>query len=108
MNSVNEALELLVGRDQLQGVTGSKNNQEVNAWQQTTVEKLPVVLILHLKCFNYQRNSCTKILKKVDYPIDLKIDSSKYIIIFHLILFAMIFDFISVYNSIYMYINIYN
>lgn len=77
MNSVKEAFEVLVGRDQLQGVTGSKSNQEVTAWQQMTIEKLPVVLILHLKWFNYHKNGCTKILKKVDFPIELKIDSSE-------------------------------
>lgn len=72
--SVREALEILVGRDQLEGVTGSKSKQEVVAWQQMTVEKLPVVLILHLKWFNYRSDGCTKILKTVEFPVELKID----------------------------------
>ncbi|XP_020801462.1 ubiquitin carboxyl-terminal hydrolase 10 [Drosophila serrata] len=73
--SVKEALEILVGRDQLEGVTGSKTKQEVVAWQQMTLEKLPVVLILHLKYFDYRSDGCTKILKKVEFPVELKIDA---------------------------------
>ncbi|XP_034656987.1 trithorax group protein osa isoform X8 [Drosophila subobscura] len=73
--SVKEALEILVGRDQLEGVTGSKTKQEVVAWQQMTLEKLPVVLILHLKYFDYRSDGCTKILKKVEFPAELKIDA---------------------------------
>ncbi|XP_037938976.1 ubiquitin carboxyl-terminal hydrolase 10 [Teleopsis dalmanni] len=73
--SVKEALEILVGRDQLEGVTGSKTKQEVVAWQQMTLEKLPTILILHLKWFDYKSDGCTKILKKVDFPVELKIDT---------------------------------
>ncbi|XP_018804399.1 PREDICTED: homeobox protein 5 [Bactrocera latifrons] len=73
--SVKEALEILVGRDQLEGVTGSKTKQEVVAWQQMTLEKLPTILILHLKWFDYRSDGCTKILKKVEFPVDLKIDA---------------------------------
>ncbi|ALC43495.1 CG32479 [Drosophila busckii] len=73
--SVKEALEILVGRDQLEGVTGSKTKQEVVAWQQMTLEKLPIVLILHLKYFDYRSDGCTKILKKVEFPVELKIDA---------------------------------
>lgn len=75
--SVREALENFVGRDQLEGVTCSRTNQEVAAWQQVTLEELPVVLVLHLKCFDYKRDVCTKILKTVDFPVELKIDPSK-------------------------------
>lgn len=72
-----EALEILVVKDQLEGVTCSKTNQEVAAWQQVTLEKLPVVLILHLKWFDYKMDSCTKILKTVEFPIELRVDASK-------------------------------
>ncbi|XP_055686779.1 uncharacterized protein LOC129792079 isoform X2 [Lutzomyia longipalpis] len=73
--SVKEALEILVVKDQLEGVTCSKTNQEVAAWQQVTLEKLPVVLILHLKWFDYKMDSCTKILKTVEFPIELRVDT---------------------------------
>jgi ubiquitin carboxyl-terminal hydrolase 10 len=74
---VYQALENLVGRDQLEGVTCSKTNQEIAAWQQVTLEELPVVLILHLKCFDYKMDGCTKIVKTIDFPVELKIDSSE-------------------------------
>lgn len=72
-----EALENFVNKDQLEGVTCTKTNQEVNAWQQMTLEKLPYVLILHLKWFEYRGDDCKKILKSVEFPIELKLDSSK-------------------------------
>lgn len=75
VKSVNEALEALVIKNQLEGVTSSKTNEEVEAWQQVNIEELPVVLILHLKCFDYKLESCTKIVKALEFPIDLKIDS---------------------------------
>lgn len=76
-NSVREALDNFFGKDQLDGFTCSKTNQTVVAWQQMALEKLPLVLVLHLKWFNYKIDGCTKILKMVEFPIDLKIDSSE-------------------------------
>lgn len=76
-NSVKEALENFVNKDQLEGVTCTKTNQEVNAWQQMTLEKLPVVLILHLKWFEYKGDDCKKILKSVEFPIELRLESSE-------------------------------
>ncbi|XP_067003840.2 ubiquitin carboxyl-terminal hydrolase 10 isoform X2 [Anabrus simplex] len=73
--SVKDALELLVGRDQLEGVTCSKTNQEVEAWQQVTLQELPLVLILHLKWFDYKLDGCSKIVKTVEFPIDLSVDA---------------------------------
>lgn len=75
--SVREALENLCARDSLEGVTCSRTNQEVTAWQQVTLEELPVVLILHLKCFDYKKETATKILKTVEFPVELKLDQSK-------------------------------
>ncbi|KAK7869965.1 hypothetical protein R5R35_013739 [Gryllus longicercus] len=72
--SVKEALDLLVGRDQLEGVTCSRTNQEVEAWQQVTLEELPLVLVLHLKWFNYKLDGCSKIVKTVEFPVDLKFE----------------------------------
>lgn len=72
--SVKDALDLLVGKDQLEGVTCSKTKQEIAAWQQVTLEELPIVMILHLKCFDYKMDGCTKILKTLEFPIELKID----------------------------------
>ncbi|XP_063702716.1 putative mediator of RNA polymerase II transcription subunit 26 isoform X2 [Culicoides brevitarsis] len=73
--SVNQALDLLAGRDPLEGITSTKTNQEVTAWQQVTIEELPVVLILHLKCFDYKQDGCTKITKSLEFPVELKIET---------------------------------
>ncbi|KAL7298392.1 hypothetical protein TKK_0008731 [Trichogramma kaykai] len=74
-DSVKTALELLVGKDPLEGMTCSKTKQKIEAWKQVTLEDLPVILILHLKWFDYNLDGCSKILKSVEFPIDLKIDS---------------------------------
>ncbi|KAL0871748.1 hypothetical protein ABMA27_004251 [Loxostege sticticalis] len=66
-NSVKDALELLANKDTLEGVP--------DAWQQLSLEQLPVVLLLHLKCFQLDAEGHTaKIVKNIDFPIDLKID----------------------------------
>ncbi|EFA01234.1 ubiquitin-specific protease [Tribolium castaneum] len=75
VKTVREALEALVTKNQLEGVTNEKTNEEVEAWQQVTLEELPVILILHLKCFDFKLDGCTKIVKALEFPIDLKIDS---------------------------------
>lgn len=77
VTTVKEALEALVSKNQLEGVTSSRTNEEVEAWQQVTIEELPVVLVLHLKCFDFKLDGCTKILKALEFPVDLKIDNSK-------------------------------
>lgn len=74
---VEEALEVLVCKNQLEGVTSSRTNEEVEAWQQVTLEELPIVLILHLQCFDYKLDGCSKIVKALEFPVDLKIDASK-------------------------------
>ncbi|XP_043685203.1 ubiquitin carboxyl-terminal hydrolase 10 [Vespula pensylvanica] len=73
--TVTRALEILVGKDQLEGMTCSKTKQQIEAWKQVTLEELPVILILHLKWFDYKLNGCSKIFKKVEFPIDLKVDA---------------------------------
>ncbi|EZA59052.1 Ubiquitin carboxyl-terminal hydrolase [Ooceraea biroi] len=76
--SVRSAFELLVGKDQLEGMRCSKTRKQIEAWKQVTLEELPVVLILHLKWFVYKfdrySNGCSKILKSMEFPVDLKID----------------------------------
>jgi len=99
-SSVKEALDAYVKRDQLEGVTCSRSNQEVMAWQEVQLEELPPVLLLHLKCFDYRHDGCSKIIKPIEYEINLKIDSSKgshsgYILVhltFQYALFACLFQ----------------
>ncbi|XP_060802587.1 ubiquitin carboxyl-terminal hydrolase 10 isoform X2 [Amyelois transitella] len=66
-SSVKDALELLANKDTLEGVS--------DAWQQLSLEQLPVILLLHLKCFQLDPEGHTaKIVKNIDFSIDLKID----------------------------------
>lgn len=58
-------------------MTCSKTKQQIEAWKQVTLEELPVILILHLKWFDYKMDGCSKIFKRVGFPIDLKLDISK-------------------------------
>ena len=47
---------------------------QVEAARKITLEELPSVLILHLKCFVYdQKGGCQKLLKKIDFEVDLQI-----------------------------------
>ncbi|XP_026273463.1 ubiquitin carboxyl-terminal hydrolase 10 isoform X3 [Frankliniella occidentalis] len=74
-SSVKDALEAYVKRDVLEGVTCSRSNQEVSAWQEVLLEELPPVLLLHLKCFDYSQDGCNKIVKSIRYEVDLKVES---------------------------------
>ena len=74
-NNIAETLEGLTTKNKLKGLTSSKTKETVEAWQQVMIEKLPVVLVLHLKCFEYRMNGCTKIMKTIEFPINLQIDS---------------------------------
>ncbi|CAB3367751.1 Hypothetical predicted protein [Cloeon dipterum] len=74
-NSVKEALEQMVDKDRLEGVTCSRTHQQVEAWQQVTLEELPPVLLLHLKWFDYKADGCSKIMKTVNYTVDLRIEN---------------------------------
>lgn len=39
-----------------------------------TLEKLPPVLVLHLKRFVYEKTGgCQKLIKNIEYPVDLEI-----------------------------------
>lgn len=67
----------MIGKDPLEGVTCTKTNKEVEAWASSSIEDLPPILVLHLKCFDYKQDGCSKITKIVEFPIDLKIDTSK-------------------------------
>ncbi|KAG5893174.1 hypothetical protein JTB14_000434 [Gonioctena quinquepunctata] len=75
VKTVREALEAIITKNQLEGLTSSKTNEEVEAWQQVMLDELPVILILHLKCFDFKQDGCTKIIKALEFGVDLKIDS---------------------------------
>uniref|UniRef100_A0A673V768 Ubiquitin carboxyl-terminal hydrolase n=2 Tax=Suricata suricatta TaxID=37032 RepID=A0A673V768_SURSU len=73
IRTVQDALESLVARESVQGYT-TKTKQEVEISRRVTLEKLPPVLVLHLKRFVYEKaGGCQKLVKSVEYPVDLEI-----------------------------------
>uniref|UniRef100_A0A8C0WDQ9 Ubiquitin carboxyl-terminal hydrolase n=1 Tax=Castor canadensis TaxID=51338 RepID=A0A8C0WDQ9_CASCN len=73
IRTVQDALESLVARESVQGYT-TKTRQEVEISRRVTLEKLPPVLVLHLKRFVYEKTGgCQKLIKNIDYPVDLEI-----------------------------------
>uniref|UniRef100_F6S7P0 Ubiquitin carboxyl-terminal hydrolase 10 n=1 Tax=Monodelphis domestica TaxID=13616 RepID=F6S7P0_MONDO len=73
IHTVRDALESLVARESVQGYT-IKTNQEVEISRRVTLEKLPPLLVLHLKRFVYEKTGrCQKLIKNIEYPVDLEI-----------------------------------
>jgi hypothetical protein len=67
-------LACLVSKEPLTGYICPKTGQEVEASRQTTLEELPPILILHLKCFVYDKSGgCQKLMKRVDFSSDLEL-----------------------------------
>lgn len=47
---------------------------QVEISRRVTLEKLPPVLVLHLKRFVYEKTGgCQKLIKNIEYPVDLEI-----------------------------------
>ncbi|KAA0723800.1 Ubiquitin carboxyl-terminal hydrolase 10-A [Triplophysa tibetana] len=73
IRTVQEALEILVARESVQGYT-TKSKQEIEISRRVTLEELPPVLVLHLKRFVFEKTGgCQKLIKNIDYPVDLEI-----------------------------------
>lgn len=75
ITSVNDALTENFSSEQLDGYICSKTKQEVEASRNLSLEELPPILILHLKRFVYNGNTggCQKVMKQVDFSVDLEI-----------------------------------
>ncbi|XP_042905578.1 ubiquitin carboxyl-terminal hydrolase 10 [Parasteatoda tepidariorum] len=75
VTSVSEALKEMTVKEPIQGYTCAKTKQEVEAYSHVALQKLPPVLILHLKRFVYNKNGgCKKVMKKTDYPLELELN----------------------------------
>ncbi|CAG9819824.1 unnamed protein product [Phaedon cochleariae] len=75
VKTIKEALETLVNREELEEWTSPNTNEVVQAWQQLMLDVLPVILILHLKFFDFKPDGCTKIIKALEFPVNLEIES---------------------------------
>ncbi|KAK3596874.1 hypothetical protein CHS0354_029053 [Potamilus streckersoni] len=71
--TVKDALDGLVSHEVVHGYNCPKTKEEVEVVKKLSLEELPPVLILHLKCFLYNKDGCQKLMKKVEYGIDLEI-----------------------------------
>jgi ubiquitin carboxyl-terminal hydrolase 10 len=57
----------------------------VEVMKKLSLEELPPVLILHLKCFVYNKDGGSqKLMKKVDYGIELEITKGNIFLHFHI------------------------
>ncbi|KAL3182744.1 hypothetical protein MRX96_034391 [Rhipicephalus microplus] len=73
--SVDDALLHLAAEEKVQNYHSSKSNKEVDALRRTTLEKLPLVLILHLKRFVYDKHGgCKKLMNSIHIPHQLQLD----------------------------------
>lgn len=74
VTTVLEALKEMAVKEPIQGYTCAKTKQEVEAYSHIALQKLPPILILHLKRFVYNKNGgCKKVMKKTDYPVELEL-----------------------------------
>lgn len=75
VKSVEDALAHLAAEERVHNYYSSKSRQEVDAMRRTTLEKLPQVLILHLKRFVYDKNGgCKKLMNAIHIPHQLQLD----------------------------------
>jgi len=74
VESVRDALDHLVSREDVAGYTCSKTNQEVAVSKQVVFEHLPNIMILQMKRFIYDKDGgLQKVSKKVSFPLNLEI-----------------------------------
>uniref|UniRef100_A0A0K2TBB1 ubiquitinyl hydrolase 1 n=1 Tax=Lepeophtheirus salmonis TaxID=72036 RepID=A0A0K2TBB1_LEPSM len=75
IHNVSDALINNFSMESLDGYVCSKTKLEIEASRSLSIDELPPVLILHLKRFIYNETSggCQKLLKRIDFPVDLEI-----------------------------------
>merc|ERR1712038_734172 len=74
--NVADAIACNFAEEAIDGYMCSKTNQEIEASRSMSLEELPPILVLHLKRFIYDEssNGCQKLLKNIDFPVDLEIN----------------------------------
>ncbi|KAF2861422.1 cysteine proteinase [Piedraia hortae CBS 480.64] len=73
--NVNNIVDALKGITRVETLTGDFGGKNKSAKKQVFIDKLPPVLVLHLKRFQYDNSSrgTQKIWKRVGYPLELEI-----------------------------------
>ena len=73
--TVEEALHAFVSKESIDDYTCPETKQELNAHRKLTFELLPPILILHLKCFVYDKyGGPQKVLRKLNFKETLEFD----------------------------------
>ena len=75
MWSVKDALDGFVSKETISDHKYVVRGMEVNATRRIVLEDLPKVLILHLKCFVYDKSGGSqKIIKEIEFDTDLELN----------------------------------
>ena len=76
IRNVADAIACNFAEEAIDGYMCSKTNKEIEASRSMSLEELPPILVLHLKRFIYDgsSNGCQKLLKNIDFPVDLEIN----------------------------------
>jgi len=77
VNSVEDALLMMNAKTILEGATAVAKNSKAESYQNVTIDDLPLVLIMHIVCFEYKEKKVSKIVKNFQYPDKLKIEPSE-------------------------------
>ena len=74
-----EALQAFVSKETIEGYTWQQTKQETDAHRRLTFERLPPVLILHLKCFVYddKHGGSQKVMHTMDFSTTLEFEKGK-------------------------------
>lgn len=74
VKSVQDAIKSFTATEIIHDFYCSKTKQKLDAQRRTSLDRLPPILILHLKQFVYtQDHGLKKLIKKIDYPIDFEL-----------------------------------
>jgi ubiquitin carboxyl-terminal hydrolase 10 len=71
--NVVDALRGMTRPESVDGNFDSPHGPNMKATKQVLIEKLPLVLILHLKRFQFEGTGTVKIYKKIGYPLNLEV-----------------------------------
>ncbi|CAH1779744.1 unnamed protein product [Owenia fusiformis] len=72
--TLKDAIENVMTKEVIHGYTNSKTKKEVEAYKRLSLESMPPVLILHLKCFVYNKSGgIQKLLKQIEFGESLEI-----------------------------------
>jgi len=72
ITNIEDALHYMTEKEHVDGVTDSRTQSEVSASKENLIEKLPKILILHLKRFSFSSGT-QKISKHIEFPINLNL-----------------------------------